>query len=710
MSLNDFYRRRGIELELQPLQPLWKPDASKPKRISGEQLNLKETAFFDWFNNTRPVLERFCQPAFEDAWANLLWYTGEYLPAIPLIMRTESGEQVRIPRQLAPLAVNYVNYLTNKRTAELSIYKPNHDTVPEEGESTIDRMTSRVMKKVIERGKVVNKLNDFFNTVEKDNMIHGFAYAAIDWDPLSGDKKKKKGSGREGQTVVKLRHAWHVLPWRSRSWEKVPCIIEVEDILHVEEARVRFKDSSLQPFGQTSLYTFESPFVEKISPDEVVIWRTIYKPDDFLPDGAVIRHTHEKILDEQVEIYPWSHEEFPLELYTDIEISSRFFPMSFYQNIKPLQHTYNNLSGLLKRYIFTLGHPKIIHERGSVNVKSLGNGPSLIGVKPSARMSPSIMQVKSIGADPFNFRASLKEEMVAFSDTHKVGLGELPPNTRSALMVSRLREIENQQRGPQIDKRNAFMGRVLLKMGSVDADHLPLTSKDHIARVIGSKDMVEDVINLKNVKVSAQYRVLIVNSSGFSPEMTGRIAEIGAIENEAKLPLSPPEKRDILGGVLRDKHYDVLSAAKFTAQAEVEMMNDGQKPTPPRITDDLIMHWTVLSIDMQGMAHRRLPAKIQRMKEDRLLQIETLIEEVMQKNPASPFVAKVQTLDGYPRLYNLTVEAAPPPPSPSPGPDMGALASIMGAPGGAPPGGIPPAAPNGAPLPPITPTPTEGGL
>lgn len=680
MSLEDFYANKNETLDLAPLQPLWKPEEDKKAAIKGGKLTLDEDQFMEWFKLTRPQLERFSQGAFEDAWANLFWYTGDYLPRIPLVIRTDSGAQLKIPRQLAPLAVNYINYLTNKRVAELSIYKPIHDTKPADEESDTDRMTSRVVKRLIERTKMRNELDEFFNLTEKDNMVHGFVYASVDWNPRRGDKKKKTDKNgvpiREGETEIQLRHAWHVLPWRARSWNKVPLIIEIEDILHIEEARVRFGDRSLEPYDSSNLYTFSSPFIEKMAPDEVPIFRTVYKPDQFLPYGAVVRSTHERVLEMEVNHYPWSHEDFPVERYTDIEVPSRFHPMSFYQNVKPMQHTYNNLSGLLKRYIFTLGHPKIMHERGSVNVKSLGNSPSLIGVKASARFQPSIMQVKSIGPDPFNFRATLKDEMISFSSTHKIGTGELPPNTRSGVMISRLREIENQERGPQIDKRNSFMGRVLLKAASVDGDHVPLTSKENIARIVG-KEMVQDVISLKDVKVASQTKVLITNSTGFSAEMTGRISEISAIEKECGLPMSPNEKRDIIGGVLREKHYDVLSAAKYTAQAEVEMLNDGKTPTPPRPTDDLCMHWTVLCIDMQSMNHRRLPEKIQKRKEQRLLEIECLIEEILQKNPQGSFAAKVAALDGYPRLYNMTSE----PSAPSAGSDGTAAPDAGQAPG-----------------------------
>jgi len=668
MSLAEWTSSRAGQSDLLPLQPLWKPDEGNRKKVTGGKLNIDKKGFLDWQEHTRPQLELFCQGAFEDAWANTLWYTGEYLPSVPLVVRTEGGEEVRIPRQLAPLAINYLGHLTDKRAAELSIYKATHDTIPEDETSNTDRMTARVMKKLVERGKRINEIDELFTECEKHNMIHGFTYVSIDWNGRAGDRKKKNSPEREGQTEVKLRHAWHVIPWRSRAWAEVPCIIEIEDILHVEEARLRYKMSGLQPHGESSLYSFQSPFVEGIAPDEVVIYRTIYKPSEYLPYGAVIRSTREEVLEMEVDTYPWSHEDFPIERYTDIGTPGRFWAMSFYQRVKPMQHAYNTLSGLLKRYIYTVAHPKIVHERGSVNTKSLGNSPSLIGVKPSARFQPSIMQIKSIGADPFNFKAGLKDEMIQFSNTHKIGLGDLPPNTRSGTMISRLREIENQERGPQIDKKNNFMRRTLVKMGSVDADRVPLTSDKNIARIVG-KEMIEDVRNLKNVKVSSQHRMIIVNSSGFSAELTGRVAEIGAIENDARLPLLPQEKRDIIGGVLREKHYDVMTAAKFTCEAEIELMSDGQKPPAPRITDDLCTHWTTLSIHMQRMAYRRLPDKIQRMFEDRLEQVEMLIEEVIGKNPTGLFMEKVKLLDGYPRIYNLTVEpgdgggpgASPPP-------------------------------------------------
>ncbi len=653
MSLNDWYGSRAENLlEIGPLRPVW-VGAQDEILVRNGKLNVDEDAFIKWSQEIIPQLELRCQPTFEDAWANLFWYTGDYLPNIPLTVRTDSGSILRIPRQISPLAVNYINHLTNKRVSDLSIYKPIHDTIPEDETSYEDYMTARVEKKFVERTKRKNELDAFFNVSEKENMTCGFVYASIDWNDKLGDRKSGRSPKREGLTEIKLKHPWHILPWQAPDWGSTPCCFEIYEIINVYEARTKYGNDDIQPHPQRSLYSFQSPFVEEVGPDQVVIYRFIYRPDEFLPQGAVILHTAEEVLKAEVNTYPWSHEELPFERYTDIDVPNRYFPMSFYQNIKPLQHTYNNLSGLLKKYIFTLGHPKILHQRGSVNIKALGNTAALVGVKAGA-FQPSIMQVKSVGPDPFNFRETLKSEMVEFSDIHKIGLGDLPPNTRSGIMISRLREIENQQRAPQIDKRNDFMRRVLAKAAASDSDHIPTTSERHIRRIVG-QDLVPFVQNLG--KVYSQSRVVISNSNGFSQEMTGRISEVSSIEKEAGLIMSQQEKRNIIGGVLREKHYDSISAARYTAEGVCELLNDGQTPPEPEVTDDLVTMWTVLIIDMQSMTNKRLPKKIKDKKLEYLNAVESLIDKLIRNNPDNILTAKVKELDGFPRVFNMRVDA-----------------------------------------------------
>lgn len=683
MSLEAFYQRKGYGNAYDELPPVWMADGAS---LRGGKLSIADDKFLDWFETTITILENFCRPVWEDAWANRLWFTAEYLPTLPLVIRTTTGSYVKIPRQLAPLVINQIGRLTEHRVSNLSVYKASFDTQPVNEYSEADRMTGRLLKISTERTKSLNELDNLLNSLEKSNMIHGHTFARVDWMKNLGDRKGKNSEDREGATQISEVLAWHLIPWRPKvgktRWLDVPCAFEIFEVLHVDEARKKYGNKDIQPTNRRSIYTFESPFIEELSPDEVVIYRFVYRPDEYLPFGFVVKFTDDVILEKEAERYPWSHERLPWIRYTDIDVPGRFFPMSFYQNLKPMQHTYNTLSGLLKKYIYTLGHPKIVHQRGTVNPKSLGNTASLISVKPSATMTPSILQVKSIGPDPFNFRNDLGQQMDKFANIHGIDTGQLPPNTRSGIMISRLREIEEQSRAPSIDKRNEFIRAILLMTASVDAERLPTTSKGNQERIFG-KELLPDVKELAEVKVFAQHKITIQNSSGFSRELTGRISEISALEKEAGLVLSPQEKRDILGGILRERPYDVITAAKFAAQDENEKMNNGQVVPSPEITEDLVTHWFNHFLDFQTHQHKRLPPKIKKIKELHMLETEMLIEEVLDKNPSSIFAERVKALEGYPRLYTLSVD--PEVPSAPQQPQMPPMMALP--PGGAPPPG-----------------------
>jgi hypothetical protein len=250
-------------------------------------------------------------------------------------------------------------------------------------------------------------------------------------------------------------------------------------------------------------------------------------------------------------------------------------------------------------------------------------------------------------------------------------------------MISRLREIEEQSRAPQIDKRNEFIKQILLMAASIDAERMPLTSKSHLERVFG-KDLVPEVKQLSTIKVYAQHRIVMQNSSGFSRELTGRISEISALEKDAGLQITPQEKRDIIGGVLRSRPYDIITSAKFTAQDENEKMSNGQRVPDPEITEDLVTHWFNHFLDMQTPQYKRLPSQIKKIKEQHLLITEMLIEEVLDKNPSSIFAERVKALEGYRRLYDLSKPPEPPSPQPTqPMPGMPPLPPGMMPPPGA---------------------------
>lgn len=681
MSLTEFADTRARHLENIEFPPLWSGDTLK-----------SDANFIKWFQDTRPKLEEASRRSIEDAWGNLLWYTGEYLPLQNLRLRTPDGRDIEIPRQLSPFVINYLGYLTDKRAADLSIYKPNHEVKPQH-DTEADRMRSRTIKSALKYIKQQVGIAKLFDQAEKWNMVFGNIYIGVDWNPNIGDllpeeeRKKVEKEKRplvEGDLEVKLIDPWHILLWPARHYDKVSCAVQIVEIIHIEEARKKYKMPSLgmeKEAGDGSVFSFTSPWVESVRPNEVVIYRTIYKPDDYLPEGAVITHTRDTVISKELKNYPWSHKQFPWVRYTDIDVPGRLFPISFYRHLKPMQHTFNNVSGMIKKYVATTCHPKWVMVRGACNIKSLGNAATVIQHK--AGMPPNLAQIKPMGPDIFNFRNTIKDEMTLLSNSHQISLGELPPNTRSGIMISRLQEIENKQRGPQIDKRNDFMGETLMLIASVMGDHYPLQSDERIMRVVG-KDLLDEMKGLKDIRIYAGYNVEIQNPSGFSSELSGRLEEVSFIKKEIDPTLlSPQQTLDIIGGGLESKYYDAVTAALKSAQAENEKMSDGTNVPEPEVYEDHITHWNEHMLDVQSSGFKRLARKIQKYKTDHIMGHEELMVKLGDNNQV--YLQKLSMLDGFPRFYKPL-----PPPEPEMPPQQPAMPVAPPMPPQAPPPGVPP--------------------
>lgn len=684
MTLSEFIDQNREQIHT-PLRPIWVDNAHKSKKKT-----------IAWFQEFLPVLETFVRPNIEDMYSNLLWYTGEYVPMFPLRVRHPDGRDVEIKRQLKPFVVNHLAKLTDKRAADLSVFKSTFEARANElRKDEQDRVTARTTKLIVDHLRQANDVDALFNDAEKWNMVFGHIYMGVEENAHKGDKildKKGVFEKRAGQVETKLIEPWYIIPWPMRRWERVPCVIQVLDIIHVEEARKRYNDNKIEPHGERTLYGFAAPFLEEIRPDDAVIYRIIYRPDEFLPEGAVITMTREHVIESITEKYPWSHGDFPFVRYTDIDVPGRLLPISFYTFAKPLQHTYNNLSGLIKKYIFTVAHPKWTMERGIANIKSLGNASAVIQHTPG-RPAPVLQQPRSIGSDPFAFRQTVLREMELMGDIHEISRGSLPPNTRSGIMISRLQQIEQQARGPQIDKRNKFMRDVLLMMASVASDTMP-TKPDEVLEKIVGKENVDDVKALASVKFSSEYDILIQNATGFSDQMAGRLEEISFIRQQLPGLITPQQELDIIGIKSPQKYYDIGTAALRAAERENGMMDDGTAPPSPIIQEDHISHWVTHMTDMQGLAFKKLPKRHRRLKEEHLLATEELMEQVADKNPV--YREKLLALDGYPRLYTPTPQPQETLPQEPPGvaPPMevgeGALPPEAAAIGGAlptPPGG-----------------------
>jgi hypothetical protein len=660
-GLGSFLALKNLTPGLGSCKPLHVDDAHKsPKK------------FKEWFTQHLIVVEAFNQYRIWNEWNNLLWYTGEILDFMDGVRTYADFTGFKDKqRRTVPFWVNHISDLIDKRSNDLASLKPNFEISPPESNITEKtRSASRVSRPILSHVRTFNNLDLMFDENERSNVLYGSAIMQAEWNSKIGDKRKPvtrkeialANAGGwlewEGEVEIKQVLPWHIMPFPARKAFDSPLAIQIYDILNVDEAREKYKDNSIQPDKRTNLYHFASPFEADILPDETVIYRVVNKPTEFMPEGAVIYCTHNgDVIKSKTQItkYPYSHNDFPWEVHTDITAHGRIFPYSIMNNLKPLQWTYNLLGGMIRKAIFLTAHPKWMLPRGGANIASLGNGTTVVQHKPGQQ--PQLVRYDVVGADTTSFRDNVKGEMQKLAGSFGLSNGDIPPNTRSGIQISRLQNIEKMNRSYQMGKRNDFMRRVLVKALSIAADYYPKTSPEHLIRLLG-KENAENMDVLRDQKVSNQTVLKIQNSSGFSDDLAGRLEEV-AFANE-KLPglLTVQEQADIIGVRSSQKFYDVTTAALRMAEAENEAFNDGKPVDAPLIEQDHIQHWQTHVIDMQTQSHAILPKKMQQKKLDHLGMHEMMMEQLANSPYGMAFKQRLATLERYPLVYKPNVDLA----------------------------------------------------
>lgn len=631
------------------IEPLWAKNAHKDK-----------AKFKEWFTKHLPIVEEFNKYRIWTEWNNLLWYTGDILDYVIGYRQLSdySGFQAKAKRTI-PFWVDQVGNLTDKRANDLSSLKPNFEILPPDFNiSEKTRLKSRVAKPVVSHIRTFNNLDMLFDSNERLNCTYGKSFLLIDWNDKIGDRKfdeetkdKRKAIGWEGEVEVKETFPWYILSWPGRIAFQKPCAIQILEIIHKEEAKKKYALKEVPEIKQSTLFNFASPFEASVAADEVVIYRVIYTPDEYLENGAVIYCLNDgTVLREPiVNKYPWSHNEFPWEMHDDINLKGKIFPYSILQYLKPMQWTYNLLGAMIRKNIFLCAHPKWMAVRGAASFQSFGNTSTVVWHKPGQK--PSLERYDVVGNDTYRFREDLRGEMQKRSGSFGLSSGEVPPNTRSGIQISRLQNIEKMQKSHQIEKRNDFMRRTLLKSLSVASDRYPTTSEEHLIRILGPV-LAPDIGVLAQEKVIGQTSITIQNSSGFSDDLAGRLEEVAFAQKNIPGLLTTQQQADIVGIRSAQKFYDITTAALRMAESENEAFNDGSREvSDPLLAQDHIVHWTTHVIDMQTPQHRNLPEKIRKLKERHI----GIHEMMMEKLAASPygiaFKQKLAMLERYPLFY-----------------------------------------------------------
>ena len=126
--------------------------------------------------------------------------------------------------------------------------------------------------------------------------------------------------------------------------------------------------------------------------------------------------------------------------------------VSFFEQIKGLTGTYNNLTNMLIRNAVMVSHPKWFVPAGSVALDRLGNDITIAQYKGPT--PPSLAVPPSIPADLFKFRDALKEEFQQISGVFGVSRGEPPAGIKAGVALQFLSEQESERYNELVLKWN----------------------------------------------------------------------------------------------------------------------------------------------------------------------------------------------------------------------------------------------------------------
>lgn len=625
----------NIETDTVPIDPPWLFQKKS------------KAAFSEWFQKTRPVIEKINEYRILTFGNNLLWYTGEFDRTVEYRWAVPGQRDSNIPHRILPRIFSHLTDLLERRVANLSRYKPAFECVPTNSEET-DRVNARLLDLGLKNIFKKSAFDLSLVEAERWNAVFGEIYFGVEWNQNIGDRRGYRSYERIGDVDIYIKEPWTVLPAPKRKWDDVSWVIDIKEIIHVEEARKKY-GVAIEPDGNKYIFSFNADTeVHEKREDEVVVYRVIQIPTVYNPTGRITTFITDKIVEDITE-YPYSHFGFPFERHTDLDVPGRLFPMSYLQHIKPVQHVYNKLTSMMVRNMLLVGHPHIMLPVSSgAKIEDFGNRPTAI--KFNGPDAPKVLTFNSIPQEFFNFRKEAKDEMGQIYGVQGVSRGAPPPGARAASMLKFYEEQEEQRASTQIIKHNDLIRRVAKKAASIMGEMYPVSGEERLIRVLGKENQYQ-IKKFAESKFSSEYDVVIQNSTGFSESMAGRLEEIGLIQEKCPGQLAPEQIADVLELKNTKKAYDILTAAIRQAQDENEMFLDGEEPPAPKPYQDLVIHWRQHLIFVNSSTFERsLPRDKKEIAFRHIKATEMLMEEKKLISPA--FAEQLKQLPGYPAIFH----------------------------------------------------------
>ena len=628
----------------------------------------------NWCVKVVETLEKQAVPRTAKSKRNLEAYRG----SVSSIRRSDIRRSERqFINKVNKFIINHLHDMTETRVSQLCRLKPAVNVIPTNDEYE-DRNSAKAVKYLMSHLFYINNIDTIRSEMLRNTFIFGESYCFVTWNKDKGDlhpdyvRARAMGMplqmmGKDGQPVlddqgqpiiispdtpVKVGDVEYTVecPWRVHL-QRQKNIRDVEycfrtKVIPTETLKKDYpnlKDKIKSSVNVKAYSTDE--LTEHLLEEETVCYEFYHKATKYCPKGYYVKFIQETVL--EMDDLGYNHGNLPFIRLTDMDIPEQLNGVSQYEMVRPIQTMHDNLSTLLAKNIYLMGHAKWVMPRGACKIESLGNDNTIIQYQ--GPVAPQMLQTSPNPPEAYSFRDSLRNEMGQIYGIQGVSRGTPPSGVTAAVALQFLNEQEQERNHSMVIKHNEMIVDLAKMTISVCGDYYH-PDDGRMLRIVGKNNKYA-IKHFDSSNLNKSYDVRLELGKALPESKAGRIQRI--VEIMQMNPELLPKERwiDLLELGHTDKMNSLITVAIRAAESENEDIMAGKPVGDPEEYEDHITHWKVHTKFIQDRTFKEeAPPERRQEMMSHIAVHEFLMTEKSKASPA--FEAKLAELPGFPIFPN----------------------------------------------------------
>ncbi len=593
-------------------------------------------------------------------------------------------------REYNKITINALKEANRIRASRLLKYKPAVAILPTNDELA-DKIAADMCEKLVQHIWYVQRFDGIeLPRIARSKGICGEMYLFILWNPELGDVSKqykaaeaygkkenlekvpllgadgKPEKDDQGQTIwvekpvmngdveYSVENPLNVLIDRHPTKQfKNSRHLHRREVMNVEEARLKYPKAAdkIKADKDMQFYDYEDCH-NYTDPNSVELWHFFHKRHSTLDKGRYIVYSKDGIVAN--EEFPYSHRDLPCIRWVDIENEGEMHASSFFEDVKGINAAYNNVTNMILRNEYLVGHPKWMMPAGAADIRELGNSVTIVQFK--GPVEPKLVQANPTGQGAYTLRQTLKDEISQNADVSRTGNGEPPKGITAAVALQFLSESEAERWNEPVLSHNERILQTTQMSLAVASDYYHVDD-ERMIRVQGLENEWQTEF-FDSANLSKDYDVRVQNTSALAESKSARTQTLLDLGERYPNAVDQEQVLDMLDFAQSKKFIKEATISTRSAEAENESLMAGKKLLEPENYEDHVIHWRMHVKKMREWQFKnRADEKVKKSLEEHVMAHEMFMTEMAMKSPA--MAQKIALLEGFPLFF----EAPPLPPA-----------------------------------------------